>query len=283
MNAALQATLEFLKLYWAPLLCGVAVVAILPLIVGYIVLVERKIMADMQARLGPMRVGPHGLLQPIADAGETAHQRRHHPGERWTNSSSGSRRCFPLGRGCFRWLAWRSDRHFRSRRTLTLAFSSLWASARWEFLASCWRLGFEQPLFADGSVAQFGAVGELRDRRGDGAGERAFIYGHAEYQIDRGSAEQRRHLVRAARAGGFFYLPGRLHCGDQPGAVRFAGSRVRAGRRVHDGVQWIPLVALFSRRIHQHDRGGVGCDDAIFWAVGCVLLPACTDFPVFTG
>jgi NADH-quinone oxidoreductase subunit H len=68
MNAALQATLEFLKLFWAPLLCGVAVVAILPLIVGYIVLVERKIMADMQARLGPMRVGPHGLLQPIADA-----------------------------------------------------------------------------------------------------------------------------------------------------------------------------------------------------------------------
>ena len=68
MNSALQATIEFLKLYWAPLLCGVAVVAILPLIVGYIVLVERKIMADMQARLGPMRVGPHGLLQPIADA-----------------------------------------------------------------------------------------------------------------------------------------------------------------------------------------------------------------------
>jgi len=68
MNAAFQATIEFLKLYWAPLLCGVAVVAILPLIAGYIVLVERKIMADMQARLGPMRVGPHGLLQPIADA-----------------------------------------------------------------------------------------------------------------------------------------------------------------------------------------------------------------------
>src|SRR5258708_36500945 len=68
MSAVMQATIEFLKLYWAPLLCGVAVVAILPLIAGYIVLVERKLMADMQARLGPMRVGPHGLLQPIADA-----------------------------------------------------------------------------------------------------------------------------------------------------------------------------------------------------------------------
>ncbi len=68
MQAVMQGTIEFLKLYWVPLLCGVIIVAVLPLIVGYVVLVERKLMADMQARLGPMRVGPHGLLQPIADA-----------------------------------------------------------------------------------------------------------------------------------------------------------------------------------------------------------------------
>jgi len=52
---------------WAPLVCVVVILAALPVVAGYIILMERKIMADMQARLGPMRVGPHGLLQPIAD------------------------------------------------------------------------------------------------------------------------------------------------------------------------------------------------------------------------
>lgn len=51
-----------------PLLITLVVIAVFPLLAGYIVLVERKVLADMQVRLGPMRVGPNGLLQPIADA-----------------------------------------------------------------------------------------------------------------------------------------------------------------------------------------------------------------------
>jgi len=68
MTSALHPLRVFLQTWWVELVSGVVIVAVVPLVAGYVVLVERKLMADMQARLGPMRVGPHGLLQPIADA-----------------------------------------------------------------------------------------------------------------------------------------------------------------------------------------------------------------------
>src|SRR3954452_9704361 len=51
-----------------PMLVTLVIIAAFPLVAGYIVLVERKVLADFQVRLGAMRTGPHGLLQPIADA-----------------------------------------------------------------------------------------------------------------------------------------------------------------------------------------------------------------------
>ena len=50
------------------LLMGGAVLGALLGILAYVTLLERKFAARMQSRVGPYRVGPHGLLQPIADA-----------------------------------------------------------------------------------------------------------------------------------------------------------------------------------------------------------------------
>lgn len=52
---------------WQPLLVMVVVIFVILTLAAYLTYAERKVSAFMQARLGPMRVGPWGLLQPLAD------------------------------------------------------------------------------------------------------------------------------------------------------------------------------------------------------------------------
>ena len=62
--------LNLLGVVWMPLWTLVKIVAIVvPLMLGvaYLTLAERKVIGYMQIRIGPNRVSPYGLLQPIAD------------------------------------------------------------------------------------------------------------------------------------------------------------------------------------------------------------------------
>ena len=60
--------------WWVSLIQAFVIINLVMGAFAYLTLAERKVMARMQLRYGPNRVGPYGLLQPIADLLKLLHK-----------------------------------------------------------------------------------------------------------------------------------------------------------------------------------------------------------------
>ena len=65
--------------WWVSLIQAVVIVNLVLVTFAYLTLAERKVIARMQLRYGPNRVGPYGLLQPIADVLKLLHKESFYP------------------------------------------------------------------------------------------------------------------------------------------------------------------------------------------------------------
>jgi NADH-quinone oxidoreductase subunit H len=73
------ATVGYYEPWWIQLLKGVAIFAVVFQLVPVILVIERKLLGRFQHRYGPNRVGPFGMLQPMADIGKLVFKEQFRP------------------------------------------------------------------------------------------------------------------------------------------------------------------------------------------------------------
>ena len=61
------AALDYYEPWWAQLAKSLVIFAVVLQMVPIVLMMERKLLGRMQARYGPNRVGPFGMVQPVAD------------------------------------------------------------------------------------------------------------------------------------------------------------------------------------------------------------------------
>src|ERR1700674_5626752 len=67
MTAAPLALIGHYEVWWIQILKAIVIFAVGLQLVPVVLIAERKLMGPLQGRYGPNRVGPYGLLQPMAD------------------------------------------------------------------------------------------------------------------------------------------------------------------------------------------------------------------------
>jgi len=75
----LLADTSFVEATWILVVKSIVIFAVIFAIVPMLTVLERKLLGRFQARYGPNRVGPFGLLQPLADALKLISKEHYHP------------------------------------------------------------------------------------------------------------------------------------------------------------------------------------------------------------
>jgi NADH-quinone oxidoreductase subunit H len=73
------AVVGYYEPWWIQIVKGVVIFAVGLSIVPIILVLERKLLGRFQARYGPNRVGPYGLMQPLADIGKLLSKEQFRP------------------------------------------------------------------------------------------------------------------------------------------------------------------------------------------------------------
>jgi NADH-quinone oxidoreductase subunit H len=73
------AEVGFYEAWWIQLLKGLLIFAVVFQLVPVVLLIERKLLGRFQHRYGPNRVGPFGILQPMADIGKLIFKQQFRP------------------------------------------------------------------------------------------------------------------------------------------------------------------------------------------------------------